>query len=91
MNTPSKQVVGLERYGLDQYIFEKTVHFSQKGKINPVLSEYLHAWHEDLNNDSIVYTIAELYKGLDSKKEALECYSYMLDKSIERADIHKDH
>ncbi len=68
---------------------EKAERLLQKGKIKPALQEYLHAWHEDLNNDSIVYTIAELYQGLNNTKEALECYGYMLDKSIERSDVQK--
>lgn len=65
---------------------EKAEKYFQKGKLDAALDEYLLAWKEDPANDSIVYTVADLYQTMKRSKEALECYNFLFEKAMERSD-----
>ncbi|MBI3935226.1 MAG: GAF domain-containing protein [Acidobacteria bacterium] len=68
---------------------EKAERLLQKGKIEAALEEYLLAWHEEPDNDAIVYTVAELYQKLNKNAQSKECYVFLFDKAVERNDPQK--
>src|SRR3990172_5391968 len=68
---------------------EKAERLLQKGKIEAALEEYLLAWQEEPENDAIVYTVAELYQKLNRNVQSKECYVFLFDKAVERADAQK--
>lgn len=63
---------------------ERAEKYVQKGKLDAGLEEYLAAWKEDPNNDSLVEIIAELYSRQELPRNALECYGFLFDKYLER-------
>ncbi len=65
---------------------EKAKKYVEKGKIDNALTEYLFAFKEDPSNDGLVEIIAELYLRQNQPDKALECYSYLSDKYVERND-----
>ena len=65
---------------------EKAERLLQKGKLEAALEEYLHAWHDEPDNDAIVYTVAELYQKLNKMEQSKECYVFLFDKAVERND-----
>jgi len=68
---------------------EKAERLLQKGKIEAALEEYLQAWHDEPDNDAIVYTVAELYQKLNRTVQSKECYVFLFDKAVERNDPQK--
>ncbi len=65
---------------------ERAEKYVQKGKLDAAIEEYLVAWKEDPNNDSLVEIVAELYVRQNQLKSALECYGFLFDKHAERKD-----
>jgi tetratricopeptide (TPR) repeat protein len=65
---------------------EKAEKLLQKSKLEPALEEYLLAWQEEPNNDSLVYTVAELYQKLNKQVQSRECYVFLFDKAVEKSD-----
>ena len=68
---------------------EKAEKLFQKGKIEGALEEYLLAWKDEPANDSIVYTVADLYQSLKRGKEAMECFNFLFEKAMERNDAQR--
>ena len=65
---------------------ERAEKYVQKGRLDSAIEEYLAAWKEDPQNDSVVEMVAELYARQNQPTNALECYGYLFDKYAERGD-----
>lgn len=65
---------------------EKAEKLVQKGKLADAIEEYLVAWKEDPNNDSVVEIVSELYLRQGEISKSQECYGYLFDKYRERND-----
>ena len=65
---------------------EKAERLLQKGKVDAALAEFLIAWKEEPDNDTLVQTVAELYHQQKKLKECRQCYGYLFDKYAERQE-----
>ena len=52
---------------------EKAERFLQKGRVDAALAEFLIAWKEEPDNDTLVQTVAELYLRQKKLKECRQC------------------
>src|SRR5262245_27285851 len=65
---------------------ERAEKLIQKGKLNEAIEAYKLALQEDPNSDAVVEIVAELYQRVGQTTTAQECFAYLFDKHMEKAD-----